>query len=58
MVVSVGDKELTDNDMVYKLASPSRVKDVSWVKPGKVVYMYGQLACVVNGMAYCHVMGW
>ena len=29
---------LLDNDMVYRLASPSRVEDTSWVKPGKVAW--------------------
>ncbi|MCC9167930.1 glycoside hydrolase family 97 protein [Pontibacter harenae] len=38
MVISSEDKELADSDMVYKLASPSRVKDVSWIKPGKVAW--------------------
>ncbi len=36
--VSVTDKELLNNDLVYQLASPSRVSDVSWVKPGKVAW--------------------
>ena len=38
MIVSTQDKQLTDNDMVYKLAAPSRVNDVSWIKPGKVAW--------------------
>ncbi|MBA9079197.1 glycoside hydrolase family 97 protein [Rufibacter quisquiliarum] len=38
LVISSQDKELADSDMVYKLASPSRVKDVSWIKPGKVAW--------------------
>ncbi|MDR3367483.1 MAG: glycoside hydrolase family 97 protein, partial [Prevotellaceae bacterium] len=38
VIVAEKDAELADNDMVYKLASPSRVKDVSWVKPGKVMW--------------------
>ncbi|HYG40234.1 MAG TPA: glycoside hydrolase family 97 protein [Cytophagales bacterium] len=38
MIISSEDKQLTDNDMVYKLASPSKVKDVSWVKAGKVAW--------------------
>jgi alpha-glucosidase len=38
VVVSGADKELANNDMVYKLAEPSRVKDVSWIKPGKVAW--------------------
>ncbi len=38
IIVSSSDKELADNDMVYKLASPSRIDDVSWIKPGKVAW--------------------
>ncbi len=38
IIVSAEDKELTDNDMVYKLASPSRLTDLSWIKPGKVAW--------------------
>jgi alpha-glucosidase len=38
LVISTNDKELADNDMVYKLASPSRVNDVSWIRPGKVAW--------------------
>ncbi len=38
LVISTTDKELADNDMVYKLAAPSRLKDVSWIKPGKVAW--------------------
>ena len=37
-VVSTSDKELLDNDLVYLLAEPSRVKDIAWVKPGKVAW--------------------
>ena len=38
MVISEDDTELMNSDMVYKLASPSRVADVSWIKPGKVAW--------------------
>lgn len=38
IIVSEQDKELADNDMVYKLASPRRVDDISWIKPGKVAW--------------------
>lgn len=38
IIISSSDKELADNDMVYKLASPSRLKDTSWIKPGKVAW--------------------
>ncbi len=32
------DGELLTNSMVYLLASPSRVADTSWIKPGKVAW--------------------
>ncbi|MBC8085199.1 MAG: glycoside hydrolase family 97 protein [Hymenobacter sp.] len=38
VVVSASDKDLANNDMVYKLAAPSRLKDASWIKPGKVAW--------------------
>lgn len=36
LIISNEDRELLNNDMVYRLASPNRVKDISWIKPGKV----------------------
>ncbi|WP_319502163.1 glycoside hydrolase family 97 protein [uncultured Draconibacterium sp.] len=36
--LSDNDKELADNDMVQRLAAPSRIADVSWIKPGKVAW--------------------
>lgn len=38
IVISENDAQLMNSDMVYKLASPSRVNDVSWIKPGKVAW--------------------
>jgi alpha-glucosidase len=38
LAISTDDKQLSDSDLVYKLASPSRLKDVSWIKPGKVAW--------------------
>jgi alpha-glucosidase len=38
IVISASDKELANNDMVYKLASPTRINDVSWIRPGKVAW--------------------
>ena len=38
VIISNNDKELLNNDMVYRLASPNRVADVSWIKPGKVAW--------------------
>jgi len=38
VIISTKDKDLLNNDMVYRLASPSRVPDASWIKPGKVAW--------------------
>jgi alpha-glucosidase len=38
VVISAQDKDLLNNDMVQKLASPSRIADASWVKPGLVAW--------------------
>jgi|GEM_PF-368194 hypothetical protein len=38
LVCSDHDRELMDNDMVYRLASPSRITDTGWIKPGKVAW--------------------
>ncbi|MEO7183157.1 MAG: glycoside hydrolase family 97 protein [Gemmatimonadaceae bacterium] len=38
VAVSTRDADLLKNDLVYKLASPSRVGDVSWVRPGKAAW--------------------
>ena len=38
MIITDDDKELANNDMVYRLASPSRIEDISWIVPGKVAW--------------------
>lgn len=38
IIVSAQDHELTDNDMIYKLATPAPSADYSWIKPGKVAW--------------------
>ena len=38
IIISESDKDLLNNDMVQKLAAPSRIKDISWIKPGKVAW--------------------
>jgi alpha-glucosidase len=38
IVISREDKELLNNDMVQKLASPSRIIDISWIVPGQVAW--------------------
>lgn len=36
LLIAKEDKELPDNDLVYRLAAPSRIGDASWVKPGNL----------------------
>jgi len=38
LIISENDKDLTNNDMVQKLSSPSQITDMSWIKPGKVAW--------------------
>lgn len=35
VVISKQDKELLNNDMVQKLASPCRIQDISWIQTGQ-----------------------
>lgn len=35
LMIARNDKELPGNDLVYRLASPSKIGDASWVHPGK-----------------------
>lgn len=37
-IVTTNDKELAENNMTYLLGSPSRISDISWIKPGKVAW--------------------
>ena len=38
IIISESDKDLLNNDMVQKLSAPSKITDVSWIKPGKVAW--------------------
>ncbi|HVV55510.1 MAG TPA: glycoside hydrolase family 97 protein [Mucilaginibacter sp.] len=38
VVISTDDKQLLDNDMMQRLAEPSKISDISWIKPGKVAW--------------------
>ncbi len=59
-IVSENDRELADCDMVYRLASPSRLNDISWIRPGKVAWewwndwnLYGvDFAAGINNATY------
>ena len=60
VTISENDKELANNDLVYLLASPNRIGDVSWIKPGKVAWdwwnwwnLYGvDFAAGINNETY------
>jgi alpha-glucosidase len=38
IAISQSDKQLLNNDIVQKLASPPRIADASWIKPGQVAW--------------------
>jgi alpha-glucosidase len=38
VIISTEDKQLANNDMMQRLAEPSRLTDLSWIKPGKVAW--------------------
>lgn len=38
ILITREDRELLDNDMVMRLAEPSRLEDVSWIKPGQAAW--------------------
>jgi alpha-glucosidase len=38
VIITTDDKQLANSDLVQKLSEPSRVKDLSWIKPGKVAW--------------------
>lgn len=38
VAVTTDDRQLADNDMAQRLASPCRIDDTSWIKPGKVAW--------------------
>jgi alpha-glucosidase len=35
MMIAANDKDLPGNDLVYRLASPSKLNDHSWIQPGQ-----------------------
>jgi alpha-glucosidase len=38
LVITENDREILNNQTVFKLAPPLRMKDTSWIKPGKVAW--------------------
>lgn len=48
VAVSNNDVELLDNDLVARLASPNRIGDLSWIKPGKVAWDWWNYLNIYN----------
>lgn len=48
VMVTDDDKSLMNNDLVYKLASPQRLADASWVVPGKAAWEWWHDAMLVD----------
>ena len=38
LIIAEKDGDLIESQMVYKLASPCKIRDTSWIKPGKVAW--------------------
>lgn len=38
LIVAEKDRDLLENQMVYKLARPLQIEDASWIRPGKVAW--------------------
>jgi alpha-glucosidase len=36
LIIAIEDKELPNNDIVYRLGEPSKITDTSWIKPGNL----------------------
>lgn len=36
--IAENDGDLIENDIIYRLGSPSRLKETSWIRPGKVAW--------------------
>ncbi|HEX3006153.1 MAG TPA: glycoside hydrolase family 97 protein, partial [Bacteroidales bacterium] len=37
-VITKDDRQIVENQLVYKLSSPNKLTDVSWIKPGQVTW--------------------
>ena len=38
VVISTGDKDLLNNDMLQRLSEPNKISNTSWIHPGKVAW--------------------
>lgn len=51
LVLSRDDKELANTDMMYRLSSPCRLDDVSWIKLGKTTWEWWN-SCNLKGVPF------
>ena len=51
LVLSRDDKELANTDMMCRLSSPSRLDDISWIKPGKTTWEWWN-SCNLKGVPF------
>ncbi len=47
-IISDMDTNLLENQTVYKLSSPSKLKDTTWIKPGKVAWDWWNACNIYN----------
>lgn len=48
MIIADDDKKLGYNELVYKLATPNKLKNTDWIKPGKVAWDWYNNFKVIN----------
>lgn len=51
VLVTANDTQLADNDMAQRLAPACRIKDTSWIKPGKVAWDWWN-TCNLTGVDF------
>ena len=51
MVIAENDGDLLTNQTVYKLSTPLKLQDTSWIKPGKVAWEWYN-ACKLTGVNF------
>ena len=51
MVIADEESRIAESDIVWRLASPSRVDDTSWIRPGKVAWEWWN-NCALRGVDF------
>ena len=50
-IIAQEDTDLLENQTVFKLSTPNKLKDTSWIKPGKVAWDWWN-ACNIHGVDF------